>query len=302
MRVAVTGSSGFLGGALAERLAGAGHEVLALRRGEPDDPQAHWQPASGWMREGALEGVDAVVHLSGASIGTARWSPSRREVLWRSRVDSTRTLVAHLGTLGSRPGVLVSASATGYYGDGGDGELTEEAPRGTGFLADLCEAWETEARRAEDLGVRVVRARTGVVVETPVFLDRLARIFRLGLGATLGSGRQWMPWVSLGDQLAAVERALTDDAMSGAVNVVAPPITNREFTRALGRAVRRPAVMRVPAAVLRLQFGRGLADEALLASQRAVPARLAALGFEHRHPTIDGALAAALSGLRPRAP
>lgn len=300
MRVAITGSSGFLGGALAERLDGAGHEVLRVRRGEPDDPQAHWQPASGWFREGALEGVDAVVHLSGASIATARWSADRRDVLWRSRVESTRTLVEHLKTLGPRPGVLVSASATGYYGDGGESELGEEAPRGTGFLAELCEAWETEARRAEDLGVRVVRARTGVVVESPAFLDRLARIFRLGLGATLGSGRQWMPWVSLADQLSAVERALTDETVAGAVNVVAPPVTNREFTKALGRAVRRPAVMRLPAAMIRLQFGRGLADEALLASQRAVPARLTALGFEHRHPTIDGALGAAVGA--PRAP
>lgn len=295
MRVAITGSSGFLGGALAERLEGAGHEVLRVRRGDPGDPQAHWQPARGWFREGALEGVDGVVHLSGASIGTQRWSATRRDVLWRSRVESTRTLVEHLATLDSRPGVVVSASATGYYGDGGDRELTEEAPRGTGFLADLCEAWETEALGAEELGVRVVRARTGVVVESPAFLDRLARVFRLGLGATLGSGRQWMAWVSLSDQLAAVERALTDEQITGPVNIVAPPVTNGEFTRALARAVRRPAVMRLPAAVLRLQFGRGLADEALLASQRAVPARLTALGFEHRQPTIDGALGAALA-------
>ncbi|MCY4639297.1 MAG: TIGR01777 family oxidoreductase [Chloroflexi bacterium] len=294
MLVAITGSSGFLGGALAERLARAGHEVLRVRRGEPDDPRAHWHPASGWVRDGALQGTDAVVHLSGASIATARWSAARREVLWRSRVDSTRTLVEHLATLDPRPPVLISASATGYYGDGRDRELPEEAPRGAGFLADLCEAWETEAKRAEDLGVRVVRARTGVVVETPAFLNRLVRVFRLGLGATLGSGRQWMPWVSVADHLAAFERALTDEEMAGALNVVAPPVTNAEFTRALARAVGRPAVMRLPAFALRLQFGRGLADEALLASQRAVPARLRELGFEHRQPGIEGALRAAL--------
>ena len=302
MRVAITGSSGFLGGALAGRLESAGHEVLRVRRGEPDDPRAHWQPASGWFREGALRGTDAVVHLSGASIGTARWSAARREILWRSRVESTRALVEHVATLERRPAVLISASATGYYGDGGDAELSEETRRGTGFLADLCEAWETEALRAEELGVRVVRARTGVVVESPAFLDRLVRVFRLGLGATLGSGRQWMSWVSVTDQLAAIERALTDEEMTGAVNIVAPPVTNREFTAALASAVRRPAVMRLPAVVLRLQFGRGLADEALLVNQRAVPGRLRALGFEHRQPTIEGALHTALAGRLARAP
>lgn len=302
MRVAITGSSGFLGGALAQRLEGSGHEVRRVRRGEPGEPATDWQPESGWFRDGALAGTAAVVHLSGASIGTQRWSAARRELLWRSRVESTRTLVAHLATLEERPAVLVSASATGYYGDGGAGELSEESPRGTGFLADLCEAWEAEARRAEELGVRVVLARTGVVVESPAFLDRLARVFRLGLGATLGNGRQWMSWVSVHDQIALVERALTDEAIAGPVNVVAPPVTNGEFTRALAGAVRRPAFMRLPAPVLRLQFGRGLADEALLVSQRAIPARLGSLAFEHGQPTIEGALRAALSGRGAAAP
>jgi hypothetical protein len=296
MRVAITGSSGFLGGALAQHLEAGGHEVLRVRRGDPADPAAHWQPATGWVRDGALEGVEAVVHLSGASIAGKRWSESRRELLWQSRIDSTRTLVQHLATLEQRPAVLVSASATGFYGDGGDGELSEGAPRGAGFLAELCEAWEAEARNAENLGVRVVLARTGIVVESPEFLDRLARVFRLGLGATLGGGSQWMPWVSLRDHLAVVERALTDEELVGSVNIVAPPVTNREFTKALARAVGRPAFMRLPGFVLRLQFGRGLAEEALLVSQRAVPARLDALGFEHRQPSIEGALRSALGG------
>ena len=294
MRVAITGSSGFLGGALAEHLEAGGHELLRVRRGEPANASAHWQPSSGWFRDGALEGVGAVVHLSGASIAGKRWSKARRELLWQSRVDSTRTLVEHLATLEQRPAVLVSASATGFYGDGGDRELSEEAPRGQGFLAELCEAWEAEARKAEELGVRVVLARTGIVVESPEFLDRLAKVFRLGLGATLGGGSQWMPWVSLRDQLAVVERALTDEQLAGPLNVVAPPVTNREFTKALARAVRRPAFMRLPGPVLRLQFGRGLAEEALLVSQRAVPGRLGALGFEHGQPSIEGALRAAL--------
>jgi uncharacterized protein (TIGR01777 family) len=294
MRVAITGSSGFLGSALTRHLEASGHEVLRVRRGEPADPAAHWQPASGWFREGALEGVDGVVHLSGASIAGKRWSKARRELLWQSRVDSTRTLVQHLATLERKPAVLVSGSATGFYGDGGDGELSEEAPRGDGFLAELCEAWEAEAQRAEGLGVRVVRARTGVVVESPEFLDRLAKVFRLGLGATLGGGSQWMPWVSLVDQLAVVERALTDEQLAGPVNVVAPPVTNRDFTKALGRAVGRPAFMRLPGLVLRAQFGRGLAEEALLVSQRAVPGRLGAIGFAHSQPSIEGALRAAV--------
>lgn len=296
MRVAITGSSGFLGSALTRHLEASQHEVLRVRRGEPADPAAHWQPASGWFREGALEGVDGVVHLSGASIAGKRWSKPRRELLWQSRVDSTRTLVEHLATLERKPAVLVSGSATGFYGDGGDDELSEEAPRGLGFLAELCEAWEAEAQKAEELGVRVVRARTGVVVESPEFLDRLAKVFRLGLGATLGGGSQWMPWVSLVDQLAAVERALTDEQLAGPVNIVAPPVTNRDFTKALGRAVGRPAFMRLPGLVLRAQFGRGLAEEALLVSQRAVPGRLGAIGFAHRQPSIEGALRAAVGG------
>ncbi len=263
MRVAITGSLGFLGGALAQHLEAGGHEVLRVRRGDPADPAAHWQPATGWVRDGALEGVEAVVHLSGASIAGKRWSESRRELLWQSRIDSTRALVQHLATLDQRPAVLVSASATGFYGDGGAGELSEGAPRGAGFLAELCEAWEAEARNAENLGVRVVLARTGIVVESPEFLDRLARVFRLGLGATLGGGSQWMPWVSLRDHLAVVERALTDEELVGSVNIVAPPVTNREFTKALARAV---------------------------------PARLDALGFEHRQPNIEGALRSALGG------
>jgi uncharacterized protein len=294
MRVAITGSSGFLGSALTQHLEASQHEVLRVRRGEPADPAAHWQPASGWFREGALECVDGVVHLSGESIAGKRWSKARRELLWQSRVDSTRALVQHLATLERKPAVLVSGSATGFYGDGGEGELSEEAPRGAGFLAELCEAWEAEAQKAEELGVRVVRARTGVVVESPEFLDRLAKVFRLGLGATLGGGSQWMPWVSLVDQLAAVERALTDEQLAGPVNVVAPPVTNRDFTKALGRAVGRPAFMRLPGPVLRAQFGRGLAEEALLVSQRAVPGRLSAIGFVHRQPSIEGALRAAV--------
>ena len=294
MRVAITGSSGFLGGALTRHLEADGHEMLRVRRGEPADASAHWQPASGWFRDGALEGVDGVVHLSGASIAGKRWSKARRELLWQSRVNSTRTLVEHLATLERRPAVLVSASATGYYGDGGDGELSEESPRGDGFLAELCEAWEVEAQKAEELGVRVVRARTGVVVESHEFRDRLAKVFRLGLGATLGGGSQWMPWVSLQDHVAVMERALTDEQLTGPLNIVAPPVTNREFTRALASAVRRPAFMRLPGLVLRLQFGRGLAEEALLVSQRAVPGRLGAIGFEHGQPSIEGALRAAL--------
>jgi uncharacterized protein (TIGR01777 family) len=294
MRVAITGSSGFLGSALTRHLEAGGHEALRVRRGEPADPAAHWQPASGWFRESALEGVDGVVHLSGASIAGKRWSRARRELLWQSRVDSTRTLVEHLATLERKPAVLVSGSATGFYGDGGDSELSEEAPRGDGFLAELCEAWEAEAQKAEELGVRVVRARTGVVVESPEFLDRLAKVFRLGLGATLGDGSQWMPWVGLVDQLAAVERALTDEQLAGPVNIVAPPVTNHDFTKALGSAVGRPAFMRLPGFVLRLQFGRGLAEEALLVSQRAVPGRLDAIGFAHSQPSIKGALQAAV--------
>ena len=295
MRIAITGGSGLIGGALRERLAAAGHEAVAVRRGPEDDPEAQWDPAAGWVRAGALAGFDAVVNLSGASIGDGRWSAARRELLRSSRIDATRTLVEHLGALpaGDRPRALVNQSAVGYYGDRGDEELTEDAPRGEGFLADLVADWEREAQRVEDHGVRTVRQRSAIVLsrQGPP-LSRMLMPFRLGLGGRLGDGRWWMAWVTLEDELRAIEHALTSE-VSGPLNVAAPgAVTNRELTRALGRALRRPTLFPLPGFAYRLAFGQDPAE--LFASQRVLPSALAASGFEFAHPTIEAAFEALL--------
>ena len=295
MRIAITGGSGLIGGALRERLAAAGHEAVGVRRGPEDDPEAQWDPAAGWVRDGALAGFAAVVNLSGASIGEGRWSAARRELLRASRIDATRTLVDHLGALpaGDRPPVLVNQSAVGYYGDRGDDELTEDAPRGEGFLADLVADWEREAQRAEDHGMRTVRHRSAIVLsrQGPP-LSRMLMPFRLGLGGRLGNGRWWMAWVTLEDELRSIEHALTSE-LSGPVNVAAPDaVTNGELTRALGRALRRPTLFPLPGFAYKLAFGQDPAE--LFASQRVVPKALADSGYEFAHPTIDGAFEALL--------
>ncbi|MEE8422598.1 MAG: TIGR01777 family oxidoreductase [Dehalococcoidia bacterium] len=297
MRVAISGSSGLIGSALSERLSVHGHDVLPLRRGPPDDPHALWDPAAGWIRDGALDGVDAVVHLAGAGIADRRWTRARRRTIWESRVDSARLLVDHIAAMARRPQVLLSASAVGFYGSRGEEVLTEQSSRGDGFLAELCEAWEGEARRVDASGVRSVQMRTAgiVLARGHGALARMVPLFRLGLGGRLGSGRQWLTWIALADEVAAIEQLLTDGSTTGPVNVLAPEaVTNAVFTRALARQLHRPALLPVPAFSLRLLFG-ALAEETLLASQRARPARLVDSGFEFTHPDLDGALAATLA-------
>lgn len=296
MRVAITGGTGYLGSALLRTLTAHGHEAFAVRRGRASDARAQWDPAGGWVRPGTFEGVDAVVHLSGTSIGSKRWTAGRRAELRASRIESTRVLVDHLSGLAQPPRVLVAASATGFYGDSADRVLTEGFPSGEGFLADLVADWEREAMRASALGTRVVTARFApMVAGDSELITRLLLPFRLGLGGRLGSGRQWFSWVATDDAVAAVEFLLARDEIEGAVNVTAPqPATNVEFTHALGRALHRPVVFPVPSAALRLLFGRGLAEEMLLASVRAVPGRLVDAGFRFRHATIEGALEAEL--------
>lgn len=295
MRIAITGGTGLIGSALRDRLVADRHEAVAIRRGPEGDPASQWDPATGWVRDGAFAGYDAVVHLSGASIGEGRWSASRRELLRSSRIDSTRTLVEHLGSLPAedRPGVLVSQSAVGYYGERGDEELTEAATPGTGFLADLVIAWEREATRAEEHGIRTVRHRSAIVLsrEGPP-LSRLLLPFRLGIGGNLGNGRWWMPWVTLEDELRSIEHALRTD-ISGPVNVAAPEaVTNAGFTKALGRALRRPTLFPVPMFAYRLAFGQDPTE--LFASQRVAPQALTASGFEFAQPDIDSAFASLL--------
>jgi uncharacterized protein (TIGR01777 family) len=291
VQIAITGSTGLIGTALVRALRGEGRTVLRLVRRRPAaDDEIRWDPF-GEVDTASLEGVDAVVHLAGAGIGDRRWSDCYRQEIRDSRVEGTRTLSRALAALRDGPAVLVSGSASGYYGDTGNRTVDEDSPSGEGFLAALCRDWEAATAPAAEAGIRVVLPRAGVVLAREGgALGRLLPVFRAGLGGRLGSGRQWMSWISLTDQIAAL-CFLIDGDVAGPVNLTAPePVTNAAYTAAVGRALHRPAFFAVPPAVLRLALG-GLADEGALVSQRILPARLTAAGFRFRHPDLDTALA-----------
>ncbi|MBN1771223.1 MAG: TIGR01777 family oxidoreductase [Deltaproteobacteria bacterium] len=295
MRVAVTGASGLIGRALGDSLRADGHSVLRLVRGSPAaaDERA-WDPAAGRLDAAGLEGLDAVVHLAGESIAQERWTAARRERILRSRVDGTTLLARTLAGLRRPPRVLLSGSAVGYYGDRGDELLDETAAGGTGFLADVCRAWEAAAEPASAAGVRVVRLRTGVVLSRRGgALPRMLLPFRLLVGGRLGHGRQWVSWIALDDEVGAIRHLLAADDVAGPVNLTAPrPATNAELARAVGRALRRPAALPTPAAALRLAFGK-LAS-VLLDSTRAAPRVLERSGYVFRHPELAAYLQAEL--------
>ncbi|MDH5315335.1 MAG: TIGR01777 family oxidoreductase [Gemmatimonadota bacterium] len=291
LTVAVTGASGLLGRALVPVLTAGGHRVLRLVRRTPGPGEIGWDPSAGTIDATALEGVDAVVHLAGENIAGGRWTAERKRRIAASRLDGTRLLAGTLAGLERKPGVLISASAVGIYGDRGDEILTEVSGAGSGFLAELGVAWEAAAEPARQAGIRLVLPRLGIIL-TPDggALERMLPPFRLGLGGPLGGGRQWMSWLTLDDAVGIIHRAMTDGAIEGALNAVAPePVTNADFARTLGLALHRPAVIPVPALALQLAFGE-LAREALLASQRAVPAVLASHGFQFRDPSLLPAL------------
>jgi uncharacterized protein len=299
LRVAVTGATGLVGSALVPALLAAGHRVDRLTRRPPaaGTTDVEWEPARGRLDPRALEGVDAVVHLAGESIATGRWSAAVRERIRRSRVDGTRLLSETLGRLERRPRVLVSASAVGYYGDRGETLLTEDSTPGTGFLADVCREWEAAADAARAAGIRVVHPRLGLVLaKQGGALPRMALPFRLGIGGVVGSGRQYWSWIELGDLVRAIELCLGLDGLSGPVNAAAPaPVTNREFTRALGKVLGRPTLVPFPAVAVRLLLGE-MGQALLLGSARVLPRRLERAGFHFRHPGLESALRAALSG------
>jgi uncharacterized protein (TIGR01777 family) len=296
MQFGITGSTGLVGAALASHLEARGHDVVRLHRGDgpAQEGAPSWDPEAGRVTEGALDGCDVVVSLGGASIGEGRWNASRKRELRASRIEATRLLVEHLAGLPRPPRAFMSASAVGYYGDRADELLEEGAARGEGFLADLVADWEAETLRAGELGMRAVALRFGVVLSAEGgALPRMLPPFRLGLGGRLGSGRQWISWITLQDAARAIEFAARSD-LAGAVNVTAPgAVTNAEFTRALARALHRPARFPVPRRMLRLAVGEA-ADELLLASTRAVPTRLQSAGFRFDHPELEAALAAVL--------
>jgi uncharacterized protein (TIGR01777 family) len=287
MKLALSGASGLIGSALAPALRDAGHEVITLVRGEAVGPgEARWDPRAGTIDRPALAGVEAIVHLAGENIGR-RWTRKTRERVLGSRVDGTRLLAEAAAALEPRPAALVCASAVGYYGDRGDEVLTEHSSRGSGFLADVVDAWERAAEPARAAGIRTVHLRHGGA------LQKLLTPFKLGLGGRVGSGRQWWSWVGLEDVVRSYLFAL-DHELEGPVNVSAPGIvTNRELTSALGRALHRPTVFPLPALAVKALFGQ-MGEEMLLGGQRTEPAALTAAGFAFRQPEIEAALEQAL--------
>jgi uncharacterized protein (TIGR01777 family) len=296
MRIVMAGASGFLGVRLVERLRQSGHEVRRLVREAPKGTDLLWSPSQGRLDPAALAGADAVINLAGANIGAHRWTAHYKNVLRASRVDTTDTIARTLAKLPAdeRPRTLLQSSAVGWYGDTGDHEVTEEASAGTTFLADLCRIWEAAARPAEDAGTRVVLLRTAPVLDRRgSLLKPLLPLFKLGGGARIGGGRQWMAWIALADWLGATEFLLEREDVAGPVNLVsADQCTNLQFTRALARQVRRPALLTVPGPMLDLVLGE-LAGETQR-SQRVIPGVLRNAGFSWTYPDIESGLEAAL--------
>jgi uncharacterized protein len=294
----MTGSTGFVGTALCQDLQRAGHTVCRLVRpgtaaeklGGADGFDVNWNPTTGELG-GAAVGADAVVNLAGASIAQGRWTTERKKLLLSSRVDTTRALVQALSKMTARPRVLVSASGIGYYGSCGDQVLTEESPFGRDFLSRLGQEWEAEAVKAEAFGIRVVRARFGIILaKHGGALRVMARPFLWGVGGKIGSGKQWMSWATLQDVIGILRFVLENGEARGPVNVVSPqPVRNTEFTKVLAKTLHRPAFFPAPSFALRLLLGK-MADELLLSSQRALPAQLEKLGYRFLFPDLEAAL------------
>lgn len=299
MVIAIAGSSGLIGSALTTALRTADHRVIRLVRRRPSNAdEVFWNPDTGEFDTGELAGVDVVVNLCGVGVGDKRWSGAFKQSLRDSRIGPTDVLAAAVAEAGVP--VLINASAVGYYGDTRDRVVDESTPHGAGFLAQLCMDWEAATAAAADAGARVVLLRTGLVLSpSGGLLGRLRPLFGLGLGARLGNGRQYIPWISLEDQVRAMLFAVSHSALSGPINVTGPaPVTNGEFTSALGRALHRPTPMIVPGFALRAVLGE-FADEGLLGGQRAIPAALEEAGFAFHHETVGEALAYATAGAPP---
>ena len=300
MDVAVTGSTGLIGSALCTALEARGDRVVRILRRDPSGRgEIHWDPADGVLDPSDLRGTDAVVHLAGAGIADRRWTPAQRNRIRESRTRGTTLLAGALAEIrdDGGPSTLVSGSAIGVYGDAGDHLLDEDGPQGTGFLADVCIAWERATERAGNAGIRVAHARTGVVLSPEGgLLAKQLPLFRLGLGGRLGSGHQYLSWISLRDEVAAL-LWLVDREVEGPVNLVAPsPVTNAEFARSLGSTLGRPARLPVPAAIPTVMFGRDLVRELMLASTRVRPRVLEDGGFAFTDPELGPALRAMVAG------
>lgn len=296
MKILVSGASGFVGSEAVRHLAAQGDEILRLVRRKPTDTQEiRWDPQANRLDPAPLEGLNAVVHLAGDPIAEGRWTPAKKARIRESRIQGTRLLAETLGSLDRPPQTLLSASAIGIYGSRGAEPLTEKSRPGKGFLAEVGVEWERATEPASRKGIRVVLLRIGIVLHPAGgALGKMLPPFRLGLGGPLGSGRQYMSWISREDLVGIIQHTLATPGLTGPVNAVSPrPVTNLEFTKALGRALHRPAFFPVPAFALKLLLGE-LADEALLASARVEPAKLKASGFQFKQPTLESALRAML--------
>lgn len=296
MKIVISGASGLIGTQLVAKLSQSGHEVIRLVRRSPKAGEIQWNPKSGTLDAAALEGTDAVIHLSGAGIGDKRWSAAYRKEILDSRTGTTALLAKTIASLSRKPSVFLSGSAIGIYGARNDEQLTEVSTHGTGFLAEVCEQWEAAAKPAVDAGVRTVYLRTGIVLSPKGgALKKLLPLFKLGVGGKFGNGKQWQSWISIDDEIGAIEYLLTAN-VSGAVNLTAPnPVTNAEFTKVLASVLKRPAIVPVPTFAPKILLGGELADALLFTGQRVIPAALNASGYTFKHTTLESALRSLLS-------
>ena len=292
MRILITGANGLIGTALQRSFDEIGHELLLASRKEAKDSQhIQWDVEKGFSEPERLEGVDAVVHLAGESVFGLSWSDAKKKAIRDSRVDGTRSVVEAISRLKARPNVLVAASAIGFYGDRGDEEMTESSAAGDTFLAEVSKEWESEARRAEDAGIRTVLLRTGIILSKDGgALGTMLLPFKLGIGGVVGSGKQWMSWISIDDHIRVINYAIEYENVRGAVNSVSPnPVTNGEFTKTLGEVLYRPTILPLPSFAVNMVFGE-MGDALLLASTRVVPKRLEDAGFEFKYPELKTAI------------
>ena len=296
MKIVISGASGLIGTQLVAKLSSSGHEVVRLVRRSPKSGEIQWNPKSGTLDAAALEGVDAVIHLSGAGIGDKRWTSGYRKEILDSRTATTALLATTMASLSRKPSVFLSGSAIGIYGARNDEQLTEVSTHGTGFLAEVCEQWEAAAKPAVDAGIRTVYLRTGIVLSPKGgALKKLLPLFKLGVGGKFGSGKQWQSWISIDDEIGAIEHLLTAN-VSGAVNLTAPnPVTNAEFTKVLASVLKRPAIVPVPTFAPKILLGGELADALLFTGQRVIPAALNASGYMFKHTTLESAFRSLLS-------
>ncbi len=289
-KVLITGSSGLIGMALGKHLSANGYEIGRLSRSSTSKDVPHWNPGAGVIDFGSFSDADIIIHLAGDNIAEGRWNAAKKARILNSRVQGTKLISEYIAKLSTKPKVLISGSAIGIYGDSGDKIVDERSELGTSFLSEVCKQWEESTRPALDAGIRVVNVRMGMVLSpTGGALQKMIRPFKLGLGGTVGNGKQYMSWVSINDVVKIFEHVMENKLIQGPVNFVSPnPVSNYEYTKALGRALHRLTILPIPAFVARLLFGE-MANELLLSSTRVMPQQLLSSGFEFQHSKLDQA-------------